>query len=517
LRARAPALPAISCAANLKLILYPRLASLHNGNHKNLDTSFSQSTHGEISLPADRRSRVLTLLDRVIFYGLIALIVLTAFPYGTVDPWSEALFEGAVFFFVILWIVHGLIDGSWQIGGARLIAPLVGLIVLAVVQSIAWWQVDSAGEKVRFALSADPFETRAFAFRMAALVLALALVLRFTSDTKRLGILVHTIIAVALASALFGITRQATQHGPGFVLSRLLPESGYAQFINKNHFAFLMEMALGLVIGVALMQRGRRERLLLYLSGAVLMWAAVVLSNSRGGLLTITVQVIFAALIFVHSRPSAQAKDAPARGPVRWMRSIAVTAVMTGTLLVIIVAGVAWLGGDQLSTGVETATLEMAGVDRSEIHVGARRRDIWRATWLMFKGHPIAGAGLGGFWAEVPIFHQASGAVTPQQAHNDYLELLASGGILGAALFTWFAAGLIREARHCVNTVDGFQRAASWGAIIGLVGVGVHSIVDFGLHITVNALAFMMLVAILGLKSFGSQVVRKAVRSVSPA
>jgi hypothetical protein len=490
---------------------------------RNLNTSFNQSgprVRWPVLPPADRRGRLLTLLDRVIFYGLIAIIVLTAVPYGTAESWSKALFESAIFFLALLWIVHGLFDGSWRIGSPRLLAPMVGLVVLAAVQSLAWWQVDSAGEKVWFALSSDPFETRLFAFRIAALILALVLIVRFTSNAKRLGTLVHAIIAVAVASALFGIARQATQHGagdPALVLSRLLPGSGYAQFINRNHFAFLMEMALGLVIGVALMQRGRLERLLLYLSAAVLICAAVALSGSRGGLLAITVQIIFAGLVFVNFRTSATGSRTAGRRWVRWMRSIAATTIIACALLVIIVAGVAWLGGDQLATGVETATAEMSGVDPAEAHQGSRRRDEWRATWLMFKAHPIAGAGLGGFWAEVPVSHEGSGVSTPQQAHNDYLELLASGGILGAALFIWFAVALIREARHSVKTSEGFQRAVSLGAIIGLVGVGVHSIVDFGLHITINALVFVVLVAILTLKSFGPQIVTRGLRSVPPA
>ena len=469
------------------------------------------------------RSRV-TILDPLIFYGLIAVMVLTAIPYGTHESGSESLFECAVFFLAWLWIVHGFLEGSWRIGNTRLLAPMLGLVVLAVVQSLTWWQVDSAGEKVWFALSSDFFETRAFAFKVAALVLAALLIIRFTSNAKRLGILVHTIIVVALASALFGVLRQSTQHGPGFVLARLQPESGYAQFINKNHFAFLMELAFGLILGVALMRRGRSERLLLYLSALLLIFTAMVLCNSRGGLLTITVQVIFAGLLFVNSRGPAKDKGpndqrgwvGPQRSWVGLTRSIVVTSVMIVALLFIIVAGVAWLGGDQLLTGVETATTEMA-VDVSEAHEGARRRDIWRATWLMFKAHPIAGAGLGGYWAEVPVFHEASGTSTPQQAHNDYLELLSSGGILGAGLLIWFVIALLKQAKQSVNTTEGSQRAVTLGAIIGLVGVGVHSIVDFGLHITINALLFVVLVAIVSLKSFGSTSTREAVRSVPPA
>jgi hypothetical protein len=467
-----------------------------------LDSSFNQSTEGEpgTALP-DRHSRSIAQLDGLIFYGLITVITLTAIPYGTVEPWSEGLFECAVFFLTLLWIVHGFIQGSWQIGNTRLLAPVIGLVFLAVGQSVAWWKTDLAGEQVWFALSADPFETWVFALRMAALVLAGLLAIRFTSTNRRLAVLVHAIIGVAVATTFFGIARQAMQHGPGFVLSRLLPEQGFGQFINKNHFAFLIEMALGLVVGVAFMQRGRRDRVLLYFSLLLLMWAGIILSNSRGGLLTIAVQAIFAVLLFVNSRTLSREPGAGESGWIRWTRSIVVTTITIGALLLIIVAGVVWLGGDQLATGVETATLEMTGTDASEMHEAARRRDIWRATWLMFKSRPIAGNGLGGYWAAVPVYHSASGVLTPQQAHNDYLELLASGGVLGAGLFVWFIVALIRQARQSVSAGRGLQRAVVLGTIISLVGVGVHSIVDFGLHITINALVFVVLLAILSLKS----------------
>ena len=449
----------------------------------------------------DRRSRVVSLLDSSIFYGLLAVIALTAIPYGAVDSWSEALFECAVFCLTLLWIIQGFIQGSWQIRNVRLLAPMAALLFLAALQSVAWWKTDLAGENVWFALSADPFETQAFALRMGALILAAFLVIRFTSSTKRLEVLVHAIIVVTAGTALFGIARQAMQHGPGFGLSRLLLRQGYGQFINKNHFPFLIEMGFGLVVGLAFMPGGRRDRFLLYLSALLLMCAAIILSNSRGGLLTLGVQVIFAALLFINSRRFDGQKDANPTGWLRWARSIAVMTVASIALLLIIAAGVVWLGGDQLATGVETANSEIIGVDRSEMHEGARRRDIWSATWRMFKAHPIAGAGLGGYWAEVPLYHPSSGSLTPQQAHNDYLELLASAGVLGAAVFLWFTVALIRQARASASASDGFQHAVLLGTIISVVGVGVHSVVDFGLHITINALVFVVLIGILSLKT----------------
>jgi O-antigen ligase len=434
-------------------------------------------------------------VEAFVFYSLVVLIALVTIPYGTVEPWWEAGFECAVFILGLLWIIHGLFNGSWIQGNVRVFYPMIALVALALVQSLPLWQMDWAGNRVWYAISADPFESRRFALKTAALILSGVMLVRYTGSRRRLSMLVHAIIGVAVATALFGIARQAMQHAPGFGLPLLRPGLGYAQFINKNHFAYLMEMAMGLVAGVAIMRREKRERLLIYLAAFLVMWVALVLSNSRGGLLAMVAQVVCAPAIFLDSRARAgdEAKS--------WTRSVAVRAAMIVAMLVVVAGGVLWLGGDQLATGAETASIEMAGADRSELHEGARRRDIWRSTWLMFKAHPIAGAGFGGYWAEVPLFHQASGRLTPQQAHNDYLEVLASGGIVGVALLIWFAVVVVRQARKALSATDGFQRAVASGAIVALIGVAVHSTVDFGLHITANALVFVALVAILSLKA----------------
>jgi hypothetical protein len=461
-----------------------------------MDTSHrSRSLRDESDARARSAAKLPALVEAFIFYSLIVLIALVAIPYGSVAPWSEAMFECAVFVLSLLWIIHGLFNGTWIQGSVRVFYPMIALVALALVQSLPLWPMDWAGNKVWYAISADPFESRRFALKTAALILAGVMLVRYTGSRRRLSVLVHAIIGVALATALFGIARQGMQHAPGFGLPLLKQGLGYAQFINKNHFAYLMEMATALVAGIAIMRGEKRERLLIYLAAFLVMWVALVLSNSRGGLLAMVAQVVCAPAIFLdaRSRAAGTAKS--------WTRSAAVRAAMIMVLLIVVAGGVVWLGGDQLATGAETAAIEISGADQSELHEGARRRDIWRSTWLMFKAHPIAGAGFSGYWAEVPLFHQASGRLTPQQAHNDYLEILASGGIIGVGLLVWFAIMIVRQARTALTVPDGFQRAVAGGAIIGLVGVAVHSMVDFGLHITANALVFVALVAILGLKA----------------
>src|SRR5260370_17455725 len=264
---------------------------------KTLEASFIQSRSAKNQTQVKQGRRAVGLLEGSIFYGLIAVIVFTAIPYGTVDPWSQAVFECAVFFLGLLWVIHGLLEGSWRLGNLQMVFPMIALAGFAVLQSFAWSPTDQAGTKVLWSLSADPFESRAFALRTAALILACALFIRFTISNRRLNFIVHAIIALAIACALFGIARQALQHGEGFLLARLKQGGGYAQFINKDHFSYLMEMGFGLTVGVAFMRAGRQERIPLYLSGLVVIWAALVLSLSRGGLLAMSIQTVFAGLL----------------------------------------------------------------------------------------------------------------------------------------------------------------------------------------------------------------------------
>jgi len=78
--------------------------------------------------------------------------------------------------------------------------------------------------------------------------------------------------------------------------------------------------------------------------------------------------------------------------------------------------------------------------------------------------------------------------------HNDYLELLSSGGLIGFAIGVWFAAVVIREARRNFS-LDG-SSYLRLGAILGIIGVAAHSLVDFGLHILINAIVFLSLIMI---------------------
>jgi len=418
-------------------------------------------------------------LRRLIFAALVCLIPLTAVPYGTFEAWWKAAFVCAVFGICILAIIEAAISGSTYVGPWSILLPMLALAAFASFQTIPLGLSNDpalAGVPPWDAISADPYQTRFFVLQILALTVCLALFYRYANEERRMSILIHVVIAVAVASAIFGIVRQATQHQEiGFVLPLLKQNQGYGQFLNKNHFAYLMEMAFGLGIGVILARGVRMDRILIYIALLFPIWIALVLSNSRGGILAMFTQVLIATLWIL--RP----------------RVVFRTAVLTGVVSAVLL-GTLWVGGDRLVTNIESAGTHFVGDDTTRD--GASRNEIWRATLKMFAAHPIAGAGLGGYWIAITAFHDASGSLTPQEAHNEYLELLSSGGLIGFLIGIWFAVNVTRVARTNLKHDHGQLRALRFGALLGIAGVVVHSLVDFGLHMMSNALIFVVLIAI---------------------
>jgi O-antigen ligase len=404
----------------------------------------------------------------------------------------------------ILWVVQALLgDGYRRKRWTWLFLPGATLIVYCVFQAIPFNRAVVAGiaNPIQYAISADPFETRSFAFRIAAALILGILLLRFTTTRARLHSLILTVLGVAAASAIFGILRQTVQHGDSaFVLPALLRGIGYAQIISRNQFAFMMEIAFGLALGMIFQRGGRFERSLLYLSLALPIAAALILANSRGGIFTMMCQVLFLAALVVpkslggRGEERAHETGMPGRGR-RFLYTMAARVLLTCALLAVVTMGVIWVGGERVVSNLSTVTEELKPED-DLARWNTRRVDIWRATWSMIKDHPIVGVGFGGYFTAIPRYHDASGAYTPQQAHNDYLEILASGGVIGFAIFIWFTIVLVRRLRKRMLEAESFGRAACFGAMTGLVGVAVHSMFDFGLHLTINGALCVALIVI---------------------
>ncbi|MGI8835010.1 MAG: O-antigen ligase family protein [Pyrinomonadaceae bacterium] len=441
------------------------------------------------------RLRLARVLGIIVFAGLLALLVITAIPYGTAEAWWKAFFVCAAFALGIVWLIEGYLSNSWITDGWSILLPIAALVLFSFLQTISLGNGQISGLTTASwrTFSADPYETRFFALQLAALLLCGLLLFRSMSSARRLRIVINLVIAIAVASAVFGILRQTTQHSTGFGLPLLQVGQGYGQFINRNHFAFLMEMALGLTLGLILGGSVKRDHVLVYLAALIPIWTALVLCGSRGGVIAMLAEVIVAAFL-LSGLFQGRGNESTSK-ILMILRTAPVRIFLFVILLCGVVFGTLYLGGDQLASRIEQSRTELS-TDRDELRLAVSRNQTWAMTLKMFAAHPVLGVGMGAYWVAVPAFHNASGILTPQEAHNEYLELLASGGLVGFAIGIWFLIAVVKKAKANLESPNRLRRAACLGASIGIAGVAVHSLVDFGLHMIVNALVFTTLIVI---------------------
>src|ERR1051326_9311166 len=100
------------------------------------------------------------MLDKIIYFALLVLLVLTPLPYGAVESWSIALWEVGVVAVVALWAAHAALEGKLEINFNPLVWPVLALLAVAVVQILP----SSATE--RHAISYSPFATSQFAIKL---------------------------------------------------------------------------------------------------------------------------------------------------------------------------------------------------------------------------------------------------------------------------------------------------------------------------------------------------------------
>ncbi|RMD70793.1 MAG: O-antigen ligase family protein, partial [Gammaproteobacteria bacterium] len=316
--------------------------------------------------------------------------------------------------------------------------------------------------------------------------------LLLVSSRRRLRILAMTMVIGAMFQALFA-SLMVLGHWELPFLGRA--DVAHGTFINRNHLAGFLEMNLAVGIGLLIAslepnayrgswrQRLRslirlmlsaKMRLRLYL---VIMVIALVLTHSRMG----NSAFLFSLLI------------AGGLALVLWRGAPRPVVILISSLILvdILIVGT-WFGFDRVAKRLEETSL--ATEVRDEVDVYAFR---------LWQDFPLTGAGLGTFYAVFPRYRGEDAEGFFDHAHNDYLEILDEGGIiglglLGGAVVLSLAASVLAQARRR----DPLLRGMGFAATMGIAALLIHSAVDFNLQIPANAATFMVVLA-LGWIAFG--------------
>jgi O-antigen ligase len=436
--------------------------------------------------PGEPVKRRHTLASRLAFLTVCVAVVLTTMAYGTVHYWALAAFAVSAAGLVCLWCVDGLVLRSVQLNLNPLQWPLLGVIVLGLIQLLPLRTVDNAGlpfSPVR-ALSLDPYSTRLVLVQVTALLVFFVATVIFTDTPRRLRTIVRTIIIFGFLLAMFGLMQSFTTDGTRVYWFRQLSNStAFGPFINRHHFAGYMELAIALPLGLLFSGAIESYKRPVYAFAAMMMGVALIMTNSRGGIISLAAEILFLVVI---AGPGSRGEGRRPRFEL--VRAGLIRAGLAFGLIAVLIGGTLVVGGSGVFTrlmGSPTASDPTAG-----------RSHFWSVTLDVIKAYPLIGSGLGSFGVIYTRYDSRNGFFRLEQVHNDYLQTLADGGIVGGVLGLAFLLILFRRGFARRQTDDKFRRGVATGALAGCFAVLVHSFFDFTLHTTANALLFLILAAL---------------------
>jgi O-antigen ligase len=326
-------------------------------------------------------------------------------------------------------------------------------------------------------ISVSPPDTlRGLAFLAGFALLAIAVAHGFGAGRWRQRLL-RLVVLTGLALTLVALL-QAVSPEPRRLYGVWQPRWDWAVFgpyVNRNHFAGYVAMAAALALGEALeaLARlrgawGRRRKGFLLLGEeegqAVVRAAAVVMvvvaglvaSRSRGGVCAFAFAAL--AMSFV--------------GPGRRRLTALAVALLVGT-------GVVWIG-----LGGVIEAFEARGIRGS-------RLDLWRDMLPMARRFPLFGDGWNAFATAFPWYQTVWRTDWIGEAHNDYLQALLDGGVLGFALVLGLFFLVLRGARRHAS-----RSPVELGLFGAIAGFAFHELVDFNGQIPANAATFVALAAL---------------------
>ncbi|HSB13681.1 MAG TPA: O-antigen ligase family protein [Bryobacteraceae bacterium] len=354
--------------------------------------------------------------------------------------------------------------------------PLPVLQILSPARAELQVALSKAGAAGDFAsLSVVPPVTLRHGVTLAGLLVVLLLVRELAWRwPERRWTLASPFVFVAALEAALGIAQAAEGDG------------AHGTYVNHNHFAGLLEMALpfAVVYAVVMTRRvlrseknevcARRLRPVVKpvvgacvaLSAAVLIVAGVVASQSRMGFVSALTGLAAAmVLLTIWCKQSTNHR--------RNALAVALAVALAG-------AGLALLPSEALVTRFGHLAQQDLSTDT--------RTKIWNETLALIAAYPVFGCGFGGYESAFLKFKSAAPMYTVDYAHNDYLQGVAELGVAGFLLAACFLVAVVRTLLRGRLSSDREERCFIIACLGAMTAILLHSITDFNLYMPANAM-----------------------------
>jgi O-antigen ligase len=427
--------------------------------------------------------------------------------------WTAVLaFGGASppFFFPAQFIILGLgvvvLSASLRTSGDNNHFPifiplsLIALVLLQIFPIPVFPGLRSAASRGALAgqrgntLSIAPYQTVSALLLLITYVTTFYLVLWICERREAKKRIVYVLLALGAFEAFYGLVQYLTGWQQIFLyVKKYYVQDATGTYINRNHFAGFLEMALPYAIALGLrravkLRRGvQRNEIkarsllsspeLFPLVGlvflAVTIFAGLVFSRSRMGILSSLVSIAVVLALAESSSPSKRTR-----------------AVVAALFFLGVMGIVVWVGTDPLIN-----RFEILGQEYSQ--AGQNRISIWRDTLRLVRQHPLLGTGLGTFSVAYTSVQTVFLTQLVDHAHCDYLEVASELGLPGGMLLFgsifWILARAVRRYR---KSEDSFDSVVWLGCIGGIAAILLHSLADFNLYIPANAVVLTVTLAL---------------------
>lgn len=404
---------------------------------------------------------------------------------GAVRLWSITVVEIVVVILVFLWLWRINNRGTKEITSSPLASrndigirrtkldlPIWLFVVLAGISCILGiYKYASVMEMLRLMTMVGVFYLVVNNFRRWMVIRLVVLIIIMGTGMSLLG----------LGQYFFGLEHSWWK--PNMFLA--------STYVNHNHFAGYLELAIPLAIGMVLASffakasEDRRHSKLKaqsykivikagLIAALMIMFAALLFSQSRGAWICLPISLIVMNVVLVRKR-------------VLRKKSLFI-------VLLLILLGAVFIYGGYDPVAKRLRTVEEIN---SEGFLEGRVK-IWQGSMDMIKDNSLYGTGIGTFVWGFPGYRPEGLSVRAHYAHNDYLHMMVEMGVLAFPLMLWMiwivvVSGFKLQAvgkRMDFGLMDGIVLGGS----VGILSLALHGLVDFNFHIPAN----MLVVACLG-------------------
>lgn len=468
--------------------------------------------------------------NRIIESGLIFLLIFTPLALGTVHTWSITIMELTVLFLFLVWMFKWTFEGrektvtddstisdsfsGFRLKGNVLFIPLVLFLVLIILQLIPLppkvlkilspetykiyaeylpyeWPAQNAKWRT---ISIYTYATNTEFYKILIYGLVFFLIINTITTKKQINSLIKTIIFMGFFLAFFGVIQKLSWNGGIYWFWESTQRaSPFGPYVNRNHFAGYMVMAIPLTLGFLvfklhhfsyktshssfLKRLAENEKLItniiILLFLILIMISALFLSLSRGGMISFFISMFFFVfgLIFIKRERKKL-----------WI-------VLMIFLLLII--SLDWFGMEPIAKRLGTLQ-KLYNQESYETRI-----EIWQDTSKIIKDFPILGTGFNTFSYIFPNYKTFDKQLSYKYTENDYLQLLSETGVIGLAIaLSFLSIFFIKTLKKWYKRHDIYVRTLVLGGFVSCVALLSHSFTDFNLRIPANALLFTVILGL---------------------